>query len=442
MRGQHAISRQLANEVLISLTQGEHLRHDRQNLRSLVGFLRLLLVLFLPRRSIYRPDSAVYVLLANPVAHGARFAAAVLDALDSKPGAKLIGDRRYVDESIRGRTHNFPSLSVASMRGCVDIASIAWALRLRGKASLDNFYRPELSRMYLELLFLMQAIRYRLAWNYVQLETEPRLWLADFDRSAYCRPLIWGARLTGQPTATLVHGTPNKNYLPLVAEHVLVWGENQRTWFMRYTAGPQVHVIGRPEVDGVIRNSGTGGIRIVHSLEVLSESEQYALRSVCEEALSRGTHPSLRIHPSASMKDVHESWQPLVELCELEQNDNPLMESVAKEDVVLGVLSTAVVDAVTYGVQGWSVADIGRDLPCDIAVLRRGGSDLLRQIFPSSEREVESSEAPTSLTSVRAGVVEATGSDAKLLISGTVIEILNTSVRTHALDSCNRKESP
>lgn len=410
----------LAKEVADSLKQGDHLRHSRQFLRSLFTVSILIFLVLPPARGRKVMTQARFTLvLANPVAHGSRLAAAVMNALQSME-ANLAGDRRLAASEIAKEMVHFPSLTVLSFGRSVTWAQLSGALQLRRYADLTASDYPGLSRVYLEILFLLQAIRYDLAQSWVASLPQGHIWLCDFDRHAYSRPVIWHAKMLGRTTATLVHGTPSHSYLPPVAQNVLVWGHAQLHWFRAASQESTYHVIGRPEIGRSVEPGAPKRLRVMHSMESLTSAERDALLRLCSVAISWGLVGSLRLHPSLGSGGLDEDWKAIAEQLVLEDSTEDFLASLTTGDVVVGINSTAIIDALTVGLPAWTLADAGRELPCDLSELR-SASSTLRTMLSGPPKATLVSAGPDmlrhlSLPDLRPTLIAATGAEAAELL--------------------------
>ncbi|WP_168225735.1 hypothetical protein [Pseudarthrobacter sp. NIBRBAC000502771] len=365
--------RVLACEVAASLKQGDHVRHSNQLPRALFSFLFLLLIPLGGRRSLQTSSYAITIALANPVEHGSKLGLAVRKALLASPAA-VMADRRLADSELGDQLIDFPSLTVRSLAGLVSFGDIWRAVKLRRRTQLVCGEVKQ-SRIYLELLFLLQAIRYLLAERVVAAFPRDHLLLTDFDRDAYNRPLVWHANMLGRHTATLVHGTPGKTYLPFLAQSVFVWGGSQAEWVGRLQTKTKVHVVGRPELSFAISAGKPARLRVVHSMERLTTGEVHCLREVCHAARKAGLDVSFRLHPSAPRDSLDGQWGAVIGDAEIEAGESGFLDSLEPGDLVVGVSSTAIVDAVAVGLPAWIVADSERQLPCDLEFLREKGGN-------------------------------------------------------------------
>lgn len=365
--------RKLALEIAESLKQGDHLRHDNQLARAIVSLALLLLLPFGSRRALSKSSGDITLALANPVGHGRRFGVAIREALEDSR-IEVLADRRIADSEMAGELTDFPSLTIRSMTGLVSFSALWTAVKLRRKVRLkpDDF---KLARTYLEVLFLLQAVRYAMAASMIAELPASHLWLTDFDRHAYSRPLIWQAKKLGRRTATMVHGTPGKTYIPFIAQTVLVWGRSQAEWVHAIAPEATVHIVGRPELSASVSPAQARRLRVVHSMEQLTVLEVDALREVCQAARRASLDISFRLHPSASKDLLDRQWLDVIDQADIETPTTGFLESLCAGDLVVGVSSTAIVDALAVGLPAWVIADPSRQLPCDLEFLKgHGGS--------------------------------------------------------------------
>ncbi|MBT2519668.1 hypothetical protein [Arthrobacter sp. ISL-28] len=341
----------------------------------------------------------------------------------------LVGDRRLAECDVLQGMQHFPSLAVLSFRGSTHWTRVGRALKLRRYTVLKGIGHPHLSRVYLEVLFLLQAIRYDLAQAWVESLPKEHVWLSDFDRSAYCRPLIWQAKKLARTTATMVHGTPNQNYLPPVAENVLVWGEAQLQWFRAVNQDCTLHVVGRPDICKFIAPGPPKRLRVVHSMESLMETEKEALARLCSMARSWGLDVSLRLHPSVTRSDLDENWKTAAAALAFENKSENFLASLAPGDVVVGINSTAIIDALIIGVPAWTLADAMRELPCDLSKLRDASGPLLVVLSQPEQGAAVRLAGPDMLRYSRSlglgpALVAATGAESEELLRRAVGNML------------------
>lgn len=419
----------LAEEVAESLQQGDHLRHSHQFLRSLFTVSILIFLVLTPAGGgKVKTQARLTLVLANPVAHGSRLAAAVMNALQSME-SNLAGDRRLAASEIAEEMVHFPSLTILSFGRSVTWAQLWGALKLRRYAVLSASDYSGLSRVYLETLFLLQAIRYDRAQSWVASLPQGHIWLCDFDRHAYSRPVMWQAKMLGRTTATLVHGTPSRSYLPPVAQNVLVWGHAQLDWFRAASQESTYHVIGRPEIVRSVEPGMPERLRVMHSMERLTPPEREALLRLCSVAASWGLAGSLRLHPSLGSGGLDEDWKAIAEQLALEDNSEDFLVSLTAGDVVVGINSTAIIDALTVGLPAWTLADAERELPCDLSKLRSASSTLATMLSGPPSKETLASAGPDmllhlSLPELRPTLIAATGAEAAKLLRRALSDLV------------------
>lgn len=372
---------ELAQEIADSLRIGDHARLSRQGMRGWLGLGLIHLAVALPRKRKVQVPADVLLVVANPVAHGARLAKAIQASL-SGVRVSVVADCRLADPSLNvGLT--FPSLAVRSAPQIVTARRLhrAWSLR----RLLDQWpaHLRDLASTYRLYVYLVQAMRYDAAMDEIARSNAAFGVVTDFDRDAYARPWSWSSVERGVPLVTLVHGTPtSSNYLPLLAQDVLVWGPTQSVWFLSRADGVTTHIVGRPEIDRRIPWAGPVRRAIVcHSAEDLSDDEM-ARVSLFLDAMSRlAVHSIVRLHPSSDGIHLGRGWSTVTGRAdEVVQTRTPLVTSLDDGDLVMVVTSSAAVDAVAVGVPAVVLADAQRDLPCDLELLRDLSDPLLQQI--------------------------------------------------------------
>lgn len=362
------MTRDHARLIAASLEQGDHRGLDRKALRGAVGCGALLLGCVTPA-SATAGTSRVRFVAANPVAHGARLVTAVAGILPED--STVVADHRLADEALRGG-EDFPSLSLQSMIRIVTWRRLGSALQLRRRL---RSIPAGASRIFDEYLFLAQAIRFEAARDALT-AGGTRLVLVDYDRHAFSAPWVHAANSAGIATATLVHGVPNEwNYLPVLAEHVLVWGEVQESWLKSRGTQAEIHVVGRPDIaSGPLRENVTARLIVSHSAERLSDGETRRLRDRIAKAGERGMDVVLRLHPSVPEKRLSDDWRSIADAADrVIAGSSSLSDDLGADDVVVAIASSSVMDALARGVQAEVLADPGRPLPADLEVLARSG---------------------------------------------------------------------
>ncbi|PQZ59108.1 hypothetical protein CQ040_07665 [Microbacterium sp. MYb54] len=359
-----------ARLVAESLRQGDHIGLDKKPIRGALGVLFLGLGCLTSGASTARSAPLRFV-IANPVAHGARLGAAVMEALP--PGSTVLSDHRLAAAPL-STGEEFPSLAPRSMVHLVTWRRLRTALRLR--RSLPGGPGGA-SRLYGEYLFLAQAVRFAAAHDAL-IDGGTRLILVDFDRHAYAAPWIYAAKNQGVATVTLVHGMPNAwNYLPVLADDVLVWGEAQREWMRENGVEAGVHVVGRPDISAEpLKLRETARLLISHSAESLSPSEVERLLARMTAGRRTQQEIVLRLHPSVPFERLDESWARIAEAADrVVSGGGSLSDDLGVGDVVVVVRSSSAMDALARGVRAEVLADRDRRLPADLEELaRRSGS--------------------------------------------------------------------
>jgi hypothetical protein len=405
----------------------------------MVGLAALAIAAVLPRRA--RPDrdergshdrrgADISLVCANPVRHGSLMMAEVLKQLrDRGWRVALVADTRLADERL-DVGHNFPGLGFRSLVKDVRSLSLAAAWRdARAASRADRGVRPG-GRVYGHYLLVAQALRYQLAFHYLA-STRPRLVLLDFDRPAYARPLIHAARALEIATATLVHGSPQAaTYLPVLADHVLVWGEAQRAFFRREKGEAQVHVVGRLAGRSV-KSASTAGtqprIVVCHSMEDLTEEEEAGLVRLVRSARRAGVRTELRPHPRDPTLDHGVRWSTVSAEVDGRHSDpgSADLSWLARDDIVVVVSSTVAVDALQAGASGVVIASEQRELPCDLVPLRASfdAVEMIPTVRPLARVALQE-------------LVAAEGERAGLLLNQAVKQIIASSPdrRAHLVD--------
>ncbi|WP_431863621.1 hypothetical protein [Microbacterium algeriense] len=356
------------DEIAESLTLGDHRNLDRQMVRGALGLLVVGSGLFRSSVKLGLGSPQVVHVVASAVAHGARLTAAAGSALGALTVAR-VADARLSDVAVDA---DAPGISPRSMRSVVNRRHVREALRIRRRAAGSVVRALSASRVYAEYLFLAQAIRYAIARDAVADLPESSVVLTDFDRHAYSRPWIWAANQRGLRTITMVHGSPNRNYVPVLAGSVLAWGQVQADWFAARSPEVRVEIVGRPEVREVeLQPAPLRRVVICHSAEELSAAEAERLIDTVGELRDRGIETSVRLHPSVPADRVAGRWADVVRAagCVVETRDS-FIESLSAGDGVICVSSTAAVEAMVIGTPVAVVADAARELPADLEALR------------------------------------------------------------------------
>ncbi len=357
-----------ARLIAESLQQGDHTGLDRKLIRGVVGWAALVLGCVTPTRT-RDSRSPVRFVVANPVAHGARLGAAVAAILPE--GATVVTDHRLAAHALTAG-EDFPALAPQSMMRIATLSRLGSALRLRRR--LKALPAGD-SRVFAEYLFLAQAIRFAAARDAL-IASGTKLVLVDFDRAAYTAPWIHGAKTAGIATATLVHGVPNEwNYLPVMADDVLVWGEVQAAWLRSHSTSAGIHIVGRPDVmHGPLLERHPAQLVVSHSAEQLSDGEVGRVRDRIVRARKQGMEVVLRLHPSVSEDRLGDDWRSVAEAADrVVSGTTSLSEGLGADDVVVAISSSSVMDALARGVRAEVLADPERPLPADLEVLARAG---------------------------------------------------------------------
>lgn len=385
--GEQASDVPYALEIARSLTGGDHVGTNRNRVLSLA----VLLLLLVSPRAVRLPafadalrelNGAAVLVLANPVAHGRRLAESVLPALPS--GSTIVCDTRLSEEMATDTPSiDFPAFGIRSLWGWNSWPGLLRAIR-RYRSMSGSWAHLGLDAWpfsYRLRIFLTQSIRFDAARAVLDVDAGPRLFVADFDRSSYCWPIVAAASRAALGTATLVHGSPNATaYVPVIADNVLVWGPAQATWFGELSPHASVHEVGRPDLmkPNDVAVGQAASLVICHSLETLSEEEIHELLDWQNLLAGVGVRTTVRLHPSVAVRQgLDSSWRSALRSdAELVSGrERPFGQDLAAASLVAVVSSTAAVDALVGGVPVIVVADENRGLPCDLRAILAGSRE-------------------------------------------------------------------
>lgn len=297
-------------------------------------------------------------------------------------------------------------------------------LRLRKVAAVRDHLRRAANRLAAEVAFLSQSLRYQAA---LDTDFSPALVVTDFDRGASARPWVWAANVAGMSTVTALHGSPSSaTYLPILAHSVLAWGSTQSAWLDAHHPDVGVRVVGRADVAARAKVSGdVDRLVICHSREELLPAEQQELVAMIRALRRFGADIVLRQHPSVRGR-LHESWRPIQELSQVVSSTGQSLTSfLGASDFVVGVSSTALVDALISGHGVAVVAAHSRSLPADL--------DAIAQLSPTFAEGAGRTPVILSqgyieqLESLSKRLVAAVGAEAARATSAAVLELAGLS---------------
>lgn len=376
-----------AGIIADSLKVGDHVRLDRPFTRGTAGLCYLLFGCFRGDKQVVKPSHFSFV-LANGVAHGERLAQSIQTSLPT--GATLISDIRLASPALTIGM-DFPSLAARSIGRISSFKRVFHAIKLRSKLPRRLEHK---SRVYGEYLFLSQAVRFQAAQEILASTSEPIFILTDFDRDAYSAPWVLQANKLGHTTATLVHGTPNtENYLPVLANHVFTWGENQASWFRHHIRErlPGIYIVGRTDInkDGSQKEMLDSRLVICHSREFLSVDEEAKILAEIRAATGRYDAISLRLHPSATIDTLDDPWKRIARSCDsVSIGTDRLVDSLQANDYLIACMSSSAVEAFSLGVRVTIVADDARELPADLESIAQS---LKNRSTPDEQQKLRSS---------------------------------------------------
>lgn len=360
---------ELIEEIVMSLEIGDHRMLDKPSLRGLFGLGVLASRALSGGRQILAPEVDVVHVVANPLAHGAHLAQATRSALKPPLRVVQVADARQATIPV---DVNAPSLGARSMRRVLGRDVVRQAVRLRQDVPRGVMRRISTNVPLREYLFLAQAIRYRLATDVLAEVAPSTVVLTDFDRHAYARPWVWAARRHGLRTLTMVHGSPNRNYVPVLADTVLAWGQTQVDWFNAHSPDSITVIVGRPEIVETVRSAEPIKRAVVcHSAEDLSPSETHRLLTAIADLREQGVETVVRLHPSVRLSRLEGPWADIAKAADSRVTArNPFIESLRPGDGVMCVCSSAAVEALVSGFPVVVVADPEREVPVDLQALR------------------------------------------------------------------------
>ena len=370
-------------EVMLScLSHDDVAAMRRRRFGAITALLVLILVSLVRTYGSPAGGAAVVLGIGSPVQHGAQQANQAATALRG-PGCSTWCDRRLA-RGLHRMEHDFPSLSPFSLSRHVSPRDL-WAALRASRPFLRSARRTALGCGRAEWLYLLLAQGARLSLAERRLRSSgARLVIVDFDRSSAMVPLVMAARNAGVPSATLVHGSPSKTYLPVLADVVLAWSTTQADWF-RTQGVPDVEVVGRLGARSAAPTPDANIWTVLSSKEELTDTEVGRLLDVVGEAARLGQPSVLRLHPLQQPAQLGTGWAQVAAVVDSCQRPMSAAGWTAQTARAIGVSSTALIDALDAGCAVQVLADADRELPVEIEWLRRHQKD--------PERVAESSSA-------------------------------------------------
>jgi hypothetical protein len=379
-------------------------------------------------------DGPVNLIVNNPVEHGARFSRALAQSLPTTEPSTVFADARHADPLV-GEVRDLPGVGLRSIHALGSASRLRLYARLRRLPLVIEHINAVPDRWRAEVAFLSQAFRYQAALRTDFSRTS--LIVTDFDRGTTARPWVWAARRSGRAVVTALHGSPaSATYLPLLADAVLAWGQAQSVWLDAHRTDASIHVVGRADLEN--RTSIADGVDrlvICHSREELLPSEQQALVSLIRDFGGIGVEIILRRHPSAR-GPLHESWRPVENLAQVVPSaGQPLTSFLCPGDFVVGVASTALVDALVSGHGVAVIAAPSRPLPADLKTIAP-----LSPSFTPSTGHAHAKLSPdyvAHLESLSVRIVAAVGSEAAQAMSAAILALADQGAHRVAPDSAS-----
>lgn len=368
--------------------------------------------------SLAQPADVLFV-VNNPVAHGAKFSSAITRHIVSQ-SVSLVADQRFSDSTLAVDV-SFPGISASSLSTETNFRRLAFGMALRRRLPRGTRFLGSSCRLYAEYLFIAQAVRYLAAKSLISRLQPHTLLLTDFDRAIYARPFVWAANAAGLTTATLMHGSPNlANYVPVLADYALLWGDAQLEWIERHSPGTKSIVVGRPEIDLIpVARRPAKRIVVCHSRERLSRTEALMLVTQLCAFREEGMAIVLRLHPTVTKAQLDQRWASVAELADVVVvGQSSLLSSLEASDVVVCVASSSAVEAVEFGVPTVVIADSDRPLPADLEAIRANSPALLDAL--KADGGAEQKLVGDQLVSLSAHLVAAVGEKAGGLLDDAI----------------------
>lgn len=411
------LAAEIADSLAMSGIGGEY----GSTLRLLVGAaFALIASIRRAPRAVFAFDRPVTFIVNNPVEHGARFSRALVLAVPTDSPPAVFADARHADAAL-GDIADIPGVGLRAIHALGSFSRLRRALRLRRFQVARDHLRDAPHRLAAEVAFLSQSLRYQAA-----LDTDfsaVDVIVTDFDRGPSARPWVWAAKRSGKAVATAFHGSPSaETYLPVIANVVFAWGPAQSAWLEAHHVTAAIHVVGRPDIDSRASiDRAVARLVICHSREVLLPEEQRELVLMTRSFERFGAEIVLRRHPSVRGR-LHESWRPIEERARLEPSaGQPLTSFLREGDFVVGVASTALVDALISGHGVAVIAAPTRPLPADLEAIAR--------ITPSftdasgNARVELSQDYLEALQSLSTRLVAAVGAEAAEVTGAVIVEL-------------------
>ncbi|WP_130506704.1 hypothetical protein [Microterricola gilva] len=368
------------------------------------------------------PPGEVLLLIANPLAHGARLASATQRSIHSR-SVVTVADARFADPSLK-IDYSFPGISSRSLKAATTFGRLFEGLRLRRSVPRTHQLIGSQNHFYREYLFLAQALRFIEAREIVSRLAPETVLVTDYDRHTYNWPWISAANERGLSTASLVHGSPNdSNYVPVLARNVLVWGQAQLSWFAERSPDARAIVVGRPDLSNWTADAPQRLRRVVvcHSREILSLTEVERITASVAAFQRRGLEVHLRLHPSMVEEGLDSNWARISRMASsVSGGRESFAESISASDVVVCVTSTSAIDAITKGVLTLVLCDDDRVLPCDLGEVRRNAPSVLDAIEKRLAGSLAGTSVPRELVD---HLIASRGPDAEALLDSAVASL-------------------
>lgn len=132
-----------------------------------------------------------------------------------------------------------------------------WRRCLKLRKADDLLDRLDKAHLLSKLVF--SVIRFHAARQWIE-RVKPLGIVVEFDRNEKTVPLVLAAKRCGVKVITFQHGMINSyyGYLPLLADHILVWGKRSAERLVRYGVSERrIHVAGCPAISELQHNESS-----------------------------------------------------------------------------------------------------------------------------------------------------------------------------------------
>ena len=322
------------------------------------------------RRSSFKKmeiPQADYLLLSAGVTRTTDLSFPVFDSL--VPSSRLIV---FIEQTFTNETNNIPYVRLQEIPYAFEewrkAVSSLWAEIQKRLVNFQRNFNPNNFQVYTVFSSLCWSVATVLRAEYMLEKARPRLVLAEEDRKENVGIIIQVARKMGIPSATLVHGLrggdsfQSSMWTPLIADHLIVWGEWMRQDFIQLgIPEDQILVGGYPRLQPIIQKDrkkdrelidaqgGSRGMRVVVMLSNSLTEEKPAVDMFMDaQNHAPDCYFMVRPHPVENL-----SWYAAHLTDGLQRVQDPhhwtILQSLAAADIVVGTFSTSCIDAILVG---------------------------------------------------------------------------------------------